>query len=36
MNKGIRTVVNPVKDMGGGGLITSTKDADRNRVGLFQ
>ena len=36
MNKGIRTVVYPVKDIGGGGLIASVKDADGNIIGLIQ
>jgi predicted enzyme related to lactoylglutathione lyase len=36
MNKGIRTVVYPVKDIGGGGLITSVKDDTSNIIALIQ
>ena len=34
MNKGIRTVVYPVKDIGGGRLIASVKDENDNIIGL--
>jgi hypothetical protein len=36
MNDGIRTVVYPVKDVGGGELIDFVKDADGNIIGLIQ
>jgi hypothetical protein len=36
MNTGIRTVVYPVKDIGGGGQIASVKDENGNSIGLIK
>jgi hypothetical protein len=45
MNKGVKTIIDPVKDMarariitdvGGGRLVASLRDADGNIIGLIQ
>ena len=34
--QGIRTIIYPVKDVGGGKLVASVKDADGNIIGRIQ